>query len=248
MATRPVPSVKIDLIDPDTMELWRTVMTVARELEREGIRWSLVGGLMVALFAMEAGQLARPTSDIDILGDARQRPSGTEAVSARLEALDAKLPEVTGVDKDKGFRFELEGHVVDVLAPDGLASPAKTTGKLRTIQIPGGTQALERTEAVEIVIDRDRAHIFRPSLLGAILLKARSLRVHDKPEDQRADLITLLGLMTDPRAAAAGIKKSEVKWLRLIESQLNLDDPDLEATVDAAELQIARASYRRLTL
>lgn len=242
-----VKSIRIDLVDPDTMKLWRTVAKLARELEGQGIRWSLVGGLMVALFAIEAGQLQRPTTDIDILADARQRPSGTESVSGRLEELGAKLHEVSGVAMDKGFRFNFDGQIVDVLAPDGLAAPAITTGGLRTIKIPGGSQALQRSETVEIVVRRVRARVVRPTLLGAILVKARSLQVHERPEDQRQDLITLLALMVDPRSAASTMKKSEAKWLREIEGSLHLNDPDLEGIFDPDQLQIARAAYRRLT-
>jgi len=69
------------------MALWRTVAKVARSLGQEDVRWCLVGGLMVALFAIEAGQIQRPTDDIDLLGDARQRPSGTERVASRLREL-----------------------------------------------------------------------------------------------------------------------------------------------------------------
>ncbi len=79
----------IDALDPATMELWRTVAKVARTLNDEHMRWCLVGGLMVALFAIEAGRINRPTTDIDILGDARQRPSGTEWVTKQLAKLGA---------------------------------------------------------------------------------------------------------------------------------------------------------------
>jgi hypothetical protein len=77
----------VDALDPATMDLWRTVAKVAKTLDDQHMRWCLVGGLMVALFAMEAGQSSRPTTDIDILGDARQRPSGTEWVTEQLTKL-----------------------------------------------------------------------------------------------------------------------------------------------------------------
>jgi hypothetical protein len=77
----------IDALDPETMALWRTVAKVAPALEDQHMRWCLVGGLMVALFAIEAGQISRPTADIDILGDTRQRPSGTEWIATQLTKL-----------------------------------------------------------------------------------------------------------------------------------------------------------------
>src|SRR3954451_19302404 len=78
----------VDAVDPATMDLWRTVAKVAKTLDDQHMRWCL-GGLMVAVFAMEAGQISRPTTDIDILGDARQRPSGTEWVTEQLTKLGA---------------------------------------------------------------------------------------------------------------------------------------------------------------
>jgi hypothetical protein len=84
-----VAEIRIDAIDPATMALWRTVAKIARALQEEQERWCLVGGLMVALYAIQAGQIQRPTTDIDLLGDARQRPSGTEWVSDRLRDLGA---------------------------------------------------------------------------------------------------------------------------------------------------------------
>lgn len=241
------PTVVIDVTDPHAMELWRTVAKIADSLAGEKIRWCLVGGLMVALFAIEAGELQRATTDIDILGDARQRPSATGAVAERLEEIGGTLKEISGLESERGFRFDVDGQVVDVLAPDALRAPPTTSGRLQTIQIPGGTQALSRLEAVDIVVDGRRARLFRPTLIGAILLKARGLPVHDRPEDQRQDLVMLLSLMTDPRTARESLKRSERGWLRAIEPALDLDDRRLVALFDPARLRIARAAYRFLT-
>ena len=87
----PVASIVIDLIEPDAMELWRTVAKVSEALGSER-RWCLVGGLMVALFAIEAQQSQRATTDIDVLADARSRPSATEWASRQLEALAEPSP------------------------------------------------------------------------------------------------------------------------------------------------------------
>lgn len=202
---------------------------------------------MVALFAIEAGQISRPTADIDILGDARQRPSATESIARQLTDLGATRYEIGGFESEKGFRFAVDGQVVDVLAPDGLGRPAMTDAQFQTIQIPGGSQALSRIETVVLVIDDDRVPLHRPTLVGAILLKARSIRVHSRPEDQRQDLITLLGLVTDPRSVAATLTPAERRWLRAIETQLDLGDRDLDAAVDPVRLRVARASYGLLT-
>lgn len=41
----PAASIRIDLIDPDAMELWRTVVKIAEVFGRDR-RWCLVGGLI----------------------------------------------------------------------------------------------------------------------------------------------------------------------------------------------------------
>jgi hypothetical protein len=116
---------------------------------------------------------------------------GPPGRTQRLEKMGATLCKVDGVDRQLGFRFELDGQIIDVVAPDGLGKAATTAGKLETIQIPGGTQALARTEIVEIVVDGVSSRVRRPTLLGGVLLKARALPVHSGPEDQREDIITL---------------------------------------------------------
>jgi hypothetical protein len=114
-----------------------------------------------------------------------------------------------------GHRFAVDGQTVDVLASDGLRRPPRTDGQFKTIEVPGGSQAIGRSEAVTMLIDGEPVIVRRPTLLGAILLKARSLRVHRRPEDQRQDLILLLGLMVDPRAASLTMSRSERRWLRV---------------------------------
>lgn len=246
VAHNPRAPVLIDLDDSDAMRLWLTVARVARTFGDDR-RWCLVGGLMVALFAIEAQQAQRATTDIDILTDARARPSGTRWATELLQSVGALMQEATGVDRDRGFRFDLDGQVVEVLAPDGLgAKGAVTHGKLRTIQVPGGTQALQRIETVEILVAGQAATVRRPTLIAAILLKARALRVHPRPEDQRHDLITLLSLLSDPRAACAEITRKEVRWLHAIAGQLAIDDVDLADSFTAVQLRTARASYRLL--
>lgn len=244
----PVTSIRIDALDPEAAALWRSVARIAAALG-DGPSWCLVGGLMVALFAIEAGQTARPTTDIDILGDARTRPSATEHLAATLEELGGELADVSGPDLERGFRFILDGQIVDVLAPDGLPDrrPPLTSAPLQTIQIPGGTQALQRTEVIELIVNDQSVHLRRPSLIAAILLKARSLPIHHRPDDQRHDLITLLGLIDDPRTARESITPKEIAWLRAIDARLRLEAADLDDLVGPERAQHARAAFQLLT-
>jgi hypothetical protein len=178
---------------------------------------------------------------------ARARPSATERVTSCLLDLGATRATIGGWKAEKGFRFEVDGSLVDVLAPDGLGRPAMTDRQFQTIQIPGGTQALERSETVVIVLDGERTMLRRPTLLAAILLKARSLKVHSHPDDQREDLITLLGLMPDPRTAADTLKTTGRRWLRAASAKLNLDNDSLLTRFQETHLKVARASYALLT-
>jgi hypothetical protein len=124
---------------------------------------------MVALFAIEAQQGQRATTDIDFLTDARSRPSGTVWATERLQALGATPRELQASEQERGFRVDFDGQIVDVLAPDGLGlSGATTTGKLKTIQIPGGTQALNRIEVIEIVVDEVTVALQRPTLIQTL--------------------------------------------------------------------------------
>lgn len=241
----PVASITINALDPAEQQLWQTVAAIAKQLG-EDERWCLVGGLMVALFAMQAAQRPRVTTDIDVLANARSRPSGTRWATQRLEALGATLTNVDGLDGQRGFRFQLDDQIIDILAPDGLGRAARTAGKLETIQIPGGTQALERSEVVEIVLDGAASRVRRPTLLGALLLKARALPVHSRPEDQREDIITLLAIVEDPAAMRPSLTQTERRWLQSIETTLALDDPALPARFSLARLRAARAAYQIL--
>jgi hypothetical protein len=115
---------------------------------------------------------------------------------------------------------------VDLLAPDGLKSPPATLHNRETVEIPGGTQALRRTEVVTILVPgAEPTQVRRPTLLGAILLKARALTVHRRPHDQAHDLITLLGFVENPRSTRSELRKSEVGWLVEARSNLEFDSP-----------------------
>lgn len=138
---------------------------------------------------------------------------------------DRRPVEPPSTDPQLGYRFEIAGQAIDVLATDGLKTSPRTIGKRETTEIPGGTQALRRAESVEISIDGDPPfRLLRPSLLGAILLKARALSVHSRPEGQREDLALLLSFVNDPRALADELRGKEPKWLTEAEGQLRLDE------------------------
>lgn len=230
--------VEVNLPDPQARNLWRAVGELVDRLPGE---WALIGGLMVQLHALERDMTdVRLTRDIDVLAQAR--PPG--ALCAIDDALRADGFEGARPDPD-GFahRYERDGLIVDLLAPDGLSKAPSLGGGLKAVGVPGGSQALARAHVVGVRVDDVDFEIRRPNLLGAILLKARSIRRHADPDSQRDDLIRLLGLVDDPRTLAADLTRSEQSWLRKADERLDFDRPTV---VGDAVVRNARLTYRIL--
>jgi hypothetical protein len=234
------PTLRLDAGDSASRRLWSEVGRLATQVLPED--WTLVGGLLVQLHAFEAGEAdVRATTDVDILADARKGDRFQQIVQAlRDDGFELQDPRPDEI----GHRWERDGLVLDLLAPEGLKESPRVMGQIRTLQIPGGTQALARTEVVDVEIDGVACRLRRPTLLGAILMKARSLRVHADPDAQRADLVLLLSLVSDPRAAAGELRGRERNWLRAAADALGLDDPDRISAFPAARVRRARAAFR----
>jgi hypothetical protein len=213
--------------------------------------WSLVGGLMVQLHGFEHDDDPRATADIDVLGGARKPPRMTEAIAGLLVDRGAEVATPPRSNPKLGYRFEFEGEIIELLGPDGLRSDPKTTGGLSTLQADGGTQALRRTEIVLVSLDgTEPVAMRRPSLLGAILIKARVVvkRREGKYSSDRQDLIRLLGYVEDPRtlAAAGELKPTERRWLREAEGAIDFDDSALAELFPEEALLRARQAFRLL--
>lgn len=235
-------------VDPPTAEaikLWTTTLELAQAFEPSA-PWALIGGLMVQLHGYEAGDLVRPTTDIDVFGDARTGDM-TERIAQTLLDRGGKPSEPTGVDSNLGYQFEIDGETVEVLGSDGLRGDPKTFGDRVTFQVPGGTQALFRTEVIGVSLSGQAPiAVRRPNLLGAILIKARVVLKHrDKFESDRQDLLRLLTYVSDPRVMARDgrLKASERKWLRKVEASLVWDAPALAALFSRQELSLAKATF-----
>jgi hypothetical protein len=208
--------------------------------------WTLVGGQMVFLHAVEHGVAPpRVSTDLDVLVNARVVIGGVREFVAAIEVrgfvLDGVSPE--GV----AHRYRRGGVSIDVLAPEGLGSRTDltTTPPGRTLQVPGGTQALARTELVPVAFGDRSGLVPRPSLLGAIVGKAVAVDVDDVPDAQRLDLALLLSLVDDPIAMAGQLTKKDRQRLR---SRSEIADTDQRAwqslPADAADR--GRAAYRLL--
>jgi hypothetical protein len=191
---------------------WETVLDIGRALPSG---WTLIGAQMVALHGLELGRrMPRASADFDILVDIRVLSAGTERVARLLDGMDFELDEPSPDGVSHRFR---SGHaIVDVLAPDGVGSRASlvTLPPARTVKVPGGSQAIRRTQSVEVRVGERRGRLPRPDLLGAILVKARAVEVSDAPGAQLRDLAFLCTLVPDPRAMARGLRPTERRWLR----------------------------------
>jgi hypothetical protein len=243
---RAVPRIELTPADAGTQQLWESTLDLVDELHAElDGHWTLVGGLMVQLHVTRYGNgSARVTDDIDLLGDSRKRPSATERIAELLESLKFTLDAPAGLGMETAFRFTRGNEIVDVLGPDGMKHQPKTVGQFETIQVKGGTQALNRTESVPVVLRGREAAVRVPNLAGAILLKARAITSPLRVQD-REDLIRLLLCVEDPRAIAAEMQKSERRWLREAGKHLRLED-DLPAIFPGDQLARARVTYRLL--
>jgi hypothetical protein len=238
-------------IDPPSEEakrLWARALELAAEFGADE-RWALVGGLMVQLHAFERGSGSRLTADADFLGDSRRRPAMTMRMAEVLTKRGAEMAMPPVSAENLGYRFEVDGSIVEILGSEGVRSDPKTVGKYVTFQVPGGTQALARAEVVHVSLDgADPVPVRRPSLLGAILIKARVVakQREEKFGSDRQDLVRLLGFVDDPRAMGEELRKSEKNWLCEVEALLDFADLALADLFSVADLTSAESAYRLL--
>lgn len=208
-------------VDDRDAAVWRSLLELAARYP-EG--WTLIGARMVTLYAIESGRTPpRFSLDADALVNVRLIPNGTQRFSKLLLDLGYELVDVSGFGH--GHRFRRGDVTVDVLAPDGLNAVDRrlTVPPLHTVEVPGGSQALQRTELVEVELGDQRGTIPRPSLLGAILVKTRAIAVDDAKDSQRLDLAFLLTLVAKPEELAAAVIPSERQWLR---ARPEMNDPE----------------------
>jgi hypothetical protein len=204
-------------------ELWWTLMDLA-ERERH---WTLIGARMVELHALERGRVpARLSLDADALADARIRDPNPVRHLAEILAADGfalAAPSAFGA----AHTF-VKGEVeIDVLAPEHLGDGSEqariTIPPAHTVEVPGGRQALTRSEVVRIRVGPREGVVPRPALLGAILVKARAVDLDDTPDNQRSDLALLLSMVDDADVLADQLVGAERSW---IHRRSEMNDPE----------------------
>jgi hypothetical protein len=148
-----VTTIELPALAAPVNELWHALLDLAVEYPTG---WTLIGGQMVLLHAVEHGQVPPQISqDGDVVADVRLDRRALSQVVALLERLGFAL---SGISVEGlAHRYSREATprpvVIDVLAPDGLGSRVDLTSSPpgRTVSVPGATQALHRTELVSVV-------------------------------------------------------------------------------------------------
>lgn len=225
-------------------EVWSTLLDIA---DREQ-QWTVVGARMVELHLVERGRALRRSSlDGDALGDARARPNPVRRIAQLLTEAGFRLEGIAVMGA--GHTFVKGGVEIDVLAPENLGVNSErdrtTIPPLHTVEVPGGRQALDRTEWVDVEVARRRGRLPRPNVLGAILLKARAVDVDDAKDSQRGDLAQLLGLVDDPDELATQLRPREHLWLRR-RAEMNDVTADCWIGLARADVQRGLAALRIL--
>ena len=223
--------------------LWDTLIELSDARPAE---WTLVGGQMVFLHGLEHGVTPpRVSTDLDILVSARVMSGAVASFAAAVEDHGFVLD---GISPDHIAHRYRRGNVsIDVLAPDGLGSRTDltTTPPGRTIQVPGGTQALDRTELLPVRTLERTGLVPRPSLLGAVVVKATAVGVDDLPNAQRLDLAFLLSLVDDPFALAGQCTSTDRRRIRARRDLVN-DEHPVWRQLPSADADRGRATLRIL--
>ena len=239
------PTLALPSIPGYNEALWETLLQLAgTEPQQE---WTLIGGQMVLLHALEHDvEPTRLSTDIDVVVNARVVTGGIQSFVKTIESLGFSL---VGISPEGiAHRYRCGMASIDVLAPEGLGprTDLTTTSPGRTLQVPGGTQALERTELLPVQFGDRRGLIPRPSLLGAIVCKAAAVSVDDAPAAQRRDMALLLSLVDDPDELAADLTRKDRQRLRSV-AELASADHEVwrDLSQDAADR--ARLTYQTLS-
>lgn len=176
-------------------DLWNALIDIGQHVTAE---WVLVGGQMVLLHAIEQNApWPRVSMDLDVIVNARIVSSIRDFV-VTLEHLGFELDGMS--PEQLAHRYRRGAASIDILAPKGLNERTSliTSPPGHTLQVPGGTQALQRAETVDVSYAGRTGRIRRPSLLGAIIGKSCAVDIDDAKQNQELDLATLLSFVSDP--------------------------------------------------
>ena len=218
------PTVELPPLAAPVDELWHVLLDLSEQLR---VPWTLVGGQMVLLHALEHGQTPPVVSqDGDMLADIRAEPAALTTIVAALSELRFQ-PELAADNLVHRYQRPTQDPKqplkIDLLAPEGVgAAKLTTTPPGRTVQAPGGTQSLRRSETVVVVHEGRIGRIPRPTLVAAIVMKAAAIALPGERAKHLRDVALLCALLDDPFTAAEQLSAKDRQRLRLAH---DLEDP-----------------------
>ncbi|SBS78073.1 conserved hypothetical protein [uncultured Mycobacterium sp.] len=127
-----------------------------------------------------------------------------------------------------GYRFVRNRTAIDVMIPEGLDRQRRypTTGSGQPgLPADGGNQALTRAERLAIRLNEQVGYVRRPTILGALVAKARAWVVDRRDSERHAqDLIALAEVaLHDPRAVISQARPDDRRAVRAALRHLPID-------------------------
>ena len=229
----------LPVMPPEQTASWLGILDL---YDRLNGGWTLIGGQLVHLHCAERGEFpVRPTNDVDTVIDVRADPMILHTFTKTLEDLGFKSDGISG--EGRQHRWKRGDASIDVLLPEGVGERASerqgVTGS-PTLTTEGGAQALRRSETVAVTVNGHEGFVRRPSLVGALVVKAAA---HTNPGDRdlrrhRHDFVVLAGLIAARDFAAEDVNKTDRRRLRRIvaaiegDRELLLEIPNGAAAID----------------
>ena len=179
---------------------------VLLDLDQRSEPWALIGGQLTLLHCLENGITgARPTDDGDVVLDVWSRRDAVRTIGTWLQ--DSQGFALLETSDGFGYRYTRGDTILDLLVPEGLdrqrAQPLTTSRTRPALPIDGGNQALLRVERVPVHVGGRSGHVRRPTLLGALVLKAAAF-VADSRDPQRHALD--IALLTEAALVSGSLR------------------------------------------
>ncbi|MDR2197651.1 MAG: hypothetical protein LBO07_06795 [Coriobacteriales bacterium] len=209
---------KVDLPHPvQTLPPWDTVFELAGLSNRDS--WLLVGGLMTQAHAMLAGYESRATDDIDMLIDVMASNSNIGTVVKAVESLGFEKKE-PGLPGSPFHRLTRDKSIVDVLIAEHLPTRKRSAAKVERwpmMEIPGGSQAIERRMLLVLSNAQTSREICIPDLLGALILKSAAYMTDNRDNSRHLEDVALLAsLITDHASELQRLHGSDIRRLKRV--------------------------------
>jgi hypothetical protein len=178
-------------------KVWLSLFRIAEALP-DG--WTLIGGQMVHLFCAERGATPhRTTTDGDTVVDIRADRQMLERFTQELRRLGFTSVGVSAEGHE--HRWRNGDAIIDVLIAHSLGDRSQTvtgaTGST-TVSASGAQQALNRSELVEVLVGDSSGKVRRPSLVGALIIKAAAMSAPSGDRERHKADFALLSTMIRP--------------------------------------------------